>query len=76
MGMEDNAKNFLVLIVQTVSSIILWLMMNILFGLYLKYGLFTKTPSITNVVYYIIFIVGSFFLFKIFKKRWKAIDLN
>jgi hypothetical protein len=76
MGMEDNAKNFLVLIVQTVSSIILWLMMNILVGLYLKYGLFEKTPNITNIIYYVIFIIGSYFLFRYFKKRWQAIDLN
>ncbi len=76
MGMEDNAKNFLVLIVQTVSSIILWLMMNILFGLYLKYGMFSTSPSLINIVYYVIFILGSFFLFKFFKKRWQAIDLN
>jgi hypothetical protein len=76
MAMEDNAKNFLVLIVQTVSSIILWLMMNILFGLYLKYGLFKTTPSIINIVYYIVFIIGSFLLFRFFKKRWQAIDLN
>ncbi len=76
MGMEDNAKNFLVLIVQTVSSVILWLMMNILFGLYLKYGMFSTSPSLINIVYYVIFILGSFFLFKFFKKRWQAIDLN
>jgi hypothetical protein len=76
MGMEQETKNFLVLIMQTISSIILWLLTNIFFGIYLKYGLFENSPSITNIVYYIIFIVGSFFLFKHFKKRWKAIDIN
>jgi hypothetical protein len=76
MGMEENAKNFLVLIVQTVSSIILWLLINILLGLYLKYGIFENAPSLINIGYYILFIVGSFLLFKYFKKRWNSIDLN
>jgi hypothetical protein len=76
MGMEDNAKNFLVLIVQTVSSIILWLMINILVGLYLKYGMFEKSPSIINIIYYVVFAIGSYFLFRYFKKRWQGIDLS
>jgi hypothetical protein len=76
MGMEDNTKNFLILIMQTASSIILWLLINIFFGIYLKYGLFENTPTLMNILYYIIFIIGSFFLFKYFKKRWGTIDVN
>jgi hypothetical protein len=76
MGMEEGTRNFLVLIMQTASSIILWLLTNIFFGIYLKYGLFESMPSITNIVYYIIFIIGSFFLFKYFKKRWKEVEIN
>ncbi len=73
MGMEEETRNFLVLIMQTASSIILWLLTNIFFGIYLKYGLFESTPSITNIIYYIIFLTGCFFLFKYFKKRWMAV---
>ena len=76
MGIENDARNFLVLIVQMVSSIILWLMMNILFGLYLKYGLFDNAPTVTNILYYAIFIAGSFLLFKYFKKRWKTVHFD
>jgi hypothetical protein len=76
MGMEDDSKDFLVLIVQTVSSIILWLLTNIFVGIYLKYGLFDSTPNLINIGYYIIFLTGCFFLFKYFKKRWKALDLS
>jgi hypothetical protein len=76
MGMEDDSKNFLILIVQTVSSIILWLLTNIFVGIYLKYGLFETAPSIINIIYYILFLIGCFFLFKYFKKRWEALDLN
>jgi uncharacterized membrane protein (DUF373 family) len=76
MGIENDAKNFLVLIVQTVSSIILWLLMNILFGLYLKYGLFDNYPSAINVLYYSLFVAGSIWLFFFFKKRWKNVKFD
>ncbi len=76
MGMEDDSKNFLVLIVQTISSIILWLLINIFIGLYLKYGLFDSTPTLINIGYYCIFLIGCFLLFKYFKKRWQAIDIS
>lgn len=76
MGMEDDSKNFLILIVQTVSSVIVWLLTNIFFGLYLKYGMFETSPSIINIGYYILFLIGSFLLFKYFKKRWNNIDIS
>ncbi len=76
MGMEDDAKKFLVLIMQMVSSIILWLLINIFFGIYLKYGMFENAPSITNIIYYLLFIAGSYFLFRYFKKRWKGVELS
>lgn len=75
MAMEDDSKKFLILIVQTVSSIILWLLINIFFGIYLKYGLFDTTPSFINIGYYIIFIIGCYLLFKYFKKKWIALEL-
>lgn len=76
MGMEDDARSFLVLIMQMVSSIILWLLINIFFGIYLKYGMFENAPTITNIIYYLLFIAGSYFLFRYFKKRWKAVDIS
>ncbi|MFC4263201.1 hypothetical protein ACFOWM_09955 [Ferruginibacter yonginensis] len=73
--MEDNTKLFLVTIMQTVSLLILWLLLNILFGLYLKYGLFENQPSATNIIYYIIFITGSIFLIRYIKSKWKKVGL-
>ena len=75
MGMEDDTRNFLILIMQTVSSIILWLMVNIFFGLYLQYGMFTTSPNFVNMMYYCIFIAGSIALFLFFKKKWKALKI-
>ena len=68
MGMEDDTQLFLVTIMQTVSLLILWLLINIFVGLYLKFGLFDESPSLKNILYYIVFIIGCFFLFKHIKK--------
>jgi amino acid transporter len=76
MGIENDAKNFLVVIVQTVSSIILWFLINILFGIYLQFGMFKGTPTLANIIYYVVFLIGCFFLFKYFKKRWKNLKFD
>lgn len=76
MGIENDAKDFLVVIVQTVSSLILWFLVNILLGIYLQYGMFKGTPSLINMLYYLFFAVGSFLLFRYFKKRWQKIKFE
>jgi uncharacterized membrane protein (DUF373 family) len=76
MAMENDTKAFLALLVQTISSIILWFLINILLGLYLQYGLFKQKPSLINIGYYLFFIVGSFFIAKYFVKKWKKIEIN
>ena len=72
--MEDDTRLFLVTIMQTVSLIILWLLINIFLGLYLKFGLFDNRPSNTNIIYYILFTTGCFFLFKHIKKKWSKVN--
>ncbi len=74
MGMEDDTILFLVTIMQTVSLLILWLLINIFVGLYLKFGLFENSPSLTNFIYYFVFIIGCFFLFKHIKKKWSKVS--
>ena len=75
MGMEDDTRIFLITIMQTVSLLILWLLINIFVGLYLQYGLFENAPSLKNIIYYTVFIAGCFFLFKHVKKKWKKLDM-
>ena len=74
MGMEDDTRLFLITIMQTVSLLILWLLINIFIGLYLKFGLFENSPSLKNIIYYILFIAGCFFLYKHIKKKWSKVE--
>lgn len=72
--MEDDTRVFLVTIMQTVSLLILWLLINIFVGLYLKFGLFENSPSLKNFIYYLAFILGCFFLYKHIKKKWSKVS--
>lgn len=75
MGMEDDTRLFLVTIMQTVSLIILWLLINIFVGLYLKMGLFEDTPSLKNILYYILFSGGCYLLYRHIKKKWDKVEI-
>ena len=71
MGVEDETREFLILIVQTISTVILWMMINMLFGIYLKFGLFENAPTLKNYIFYALFLTSLFFMIKYFAKRWK-----
>jgi hypothetical protein len=71
MGIEDETRDFLILIVQTISTVILWMMISMLFGIYLKFGLFENAPTFKNYIFYILFLTSLFFMIRYFAKRWK-----
>lgn len=73
MGMEDETRNFLVLIMHTAALIIIWMMANVVIGIYFKLGLFEETPSWKNYVYYILLLISMAFLFKHLKRKWEKI---
>ena len=75
MGMEDETRDFLVLIMHTAALIIIWMMANVFAGIYLKLGLFEETPSVKNYIYYLCFLVSLFFMFKHLHRKWKSINL-
>jgi len=76
MAIENDTKQFLITIVQTVSTLILWLLINILVGIYFKLGLFEQRPSVINIIYYTAFVIGCILLIKYFTKKWKAIKFD
>ena len=71
MGMEEDTKAFFILIAQTVSSMMLWMLVNVVFGIYFGFGLFEDKPRAVNFLYYFLAVLSLFFLIRHFKKRWK-----
>ena len=70
MSMENETRDFLVLIANTISIVLLWMMINVFIGIYFEYGFFEGAPDWKNISYYIFFIISLFFLIKHLKKKW------
>lgn len=70
MDRDGDPKIFLILIVQTISIVLLWMMINVLIGIYFELGFFEGSPSWKNIMYYICFLTSLFFLIRHIKKKW------
>ena len=70
--MEPDVKAFLVLIIQTLSMGMLWLLVNMTAGIYFDLGFFEGSPSIWNILYYIFFLGSLALLIMYLRKKWKG----
>ena len=50
--MEDETRLFLIKILQTISIILLWMMVNVFFGLYKQFAYFDNAPTLKNYIFY------------------------
>jgi ABC-type glycerol-3-phosphate transport system permease component len=71
MGMEDETREFLVRIMQTVSIVLLWMMLNVFIGLYKGYAFFEKDPGWQNYLYYAFLVTTFIALIIHLKRKWK-----
>ena len=71
MGMEDETRLFLIRIMQTVSIVLLWMMVNVFIGIYKGYAFFETQPDWTNWLYYAFLLISFVFLVIHLKRKWK-----
>jgi hypothetical protein len=71
MGMEEETKSFLVRIMQTVSIVLLWMMVNVFIGIYKNYAFFDDRPDWKNYLYYVFFLASLLGLIIHLKRKWK-----
>ena len=69
--MEDDTRAFLLLIVNTIARVLLWMMVQVLIGIYLGYAFFDDQPSWQNMAYYGFFLLSLLWLLKYLKGNWK-----
>lgn len=69
--MDPEVKAFLILIIQTLSMALLWLMVNMTLGIYYNLGFFEDSIHWFNLLYYLFFIVSLYLLIRYFIKKWK-----
>ncbi len=71
MGMEDDTRAFLVRIMQTVSLVMLWMLVNVYIGIYKDYGFFEERPNWTNYLFYAFLIITFILLLRHLRRKWK-----
>jgi hypothetical protein len=68
--MEPEIVLFLKRIVWTLSTLLLWMMVNILFGIKWGYAFFETGQTLGSVLYYIWLAGSVWFLFRLYRKYW------
>jgi hypothetical protein len=71
MGMEDETREFLVRIINTIAIILLWMMLNVFFGIYKNYAFFDTAPNWKNYLFYIFSIISLVMLIIHLRRKWK-----
>ena len=70
--MEDDVKEFLVKIMQSISMGLVWLLVNMSIGIYYGFAFFEGRPTIGNYIYYTAFTISLIALVIYFRKKWKG----
>lgn len=68
--MEDETRDFLVKIVNTISVVLLWMLLNVFLGVYKNYAFFENKPGWVNYAYYAFFLLSGWFLVRYLRKKW------
>ncbi len=71
MGMENETRQFLLKIAQSISVILLWMLFNVLFGIYYEYAFFDNAPNWKNLLYYALFLISLGLLIFYLYRKWK-----
>jgi hypothetical protein len=72
MGMEDDTRKFLLTIVNTIAMILIWMIAQVLAGIYFDLAFFENRPSIFNIAYYLFFVSTLILLFIYIRRKWKG----
>ncbi|MHA4843065.1 hypothetical protein ACX0G7_02820 [Flavitalea antarctica] len=68
--MEEDAKQFLLRVVRSLTAALLWLFINMTLGIYIGLLLFDHAPSTANIIFYIWFILSIGLLIRYLMKVW------
>lgn len=71
MGMEQDTREFLVRIVNTLSLALIWLILNLTLGIYNELAFFEGSPDWKNIAYYVFFVASLAALLLYLKKKWR-----
>jgi len=69
--MEPELRAFFGRIVKSLSITVLWMLINMTFGIFLDFGFIHSTITIANILFYIFLLTTLFALIRYLLKLWK-----
>jgi hypothetical protein len=72
MGMEDDTRDFLVRILNTIAIVLIWMMANVFFGFYKDYAFFEIRPNWTNYLFYFLSTVSLIMMIIYLRRKWRV----
>ena len=70
-GIEPEVRDFLKRVLQTVSTGMLFLLVNMTFGLYFNWAFYEQQITLGNIIYYCFFISSFTALLYYYHRLWK-----
>ena len=74
--MEEDAKQFLLRVLRSLTAGLLWLFINMTLGIYLGLLLFDDKPSTANFIFYAWFVLSLVLLIRYLIKIWSVADTD
>lgn len=71
MGMEQETRDFLIRIINTISIVLLWMLVNVFIGIYKGFAFFDGHPRWPNFLFYAFFLAGLIWMVRYLMKKWK-----
>ena len=61
-GMEPDIKKYLAKLLNSMSIVLIWLLINAMLGIYLEWAFFNDGIQLVNIIFYIWFLASFIFL--------------
>ena len=68
-------RAFFIRILQSISVLLLWMLVNIFIGIYKKLAFFDAMPDWKNTLFYIFFIASGIYIGRHLYKKWKGVSM-
>lgn len=70
--MEPEVKAFLLRIINSLSMVLLWMMVNMTAGIFYNLAFFENTPTMANILYWCFCLFSFAALVVYLRKKWKG----
>jgi hypothetical protein len=70
--MESETRDFLIRITNTISIVMVWMLVNVFIGIYKNYAFFEDHPHWPNYLFYAFFLGSLLWLIIYLKRKWKV----